>query len=94
MKEGIAEMMNKVQKPTRDQMEANIKISHNWITAVRAGTYSGKDTLHIATLLDFLQNQNLQAVKDYEAQFPAAAAPEWKGSDKVAVGVPQAVAHE
>jgi hypothetical protein len=82
----IKEMMEKVQKPTRDQLEANIKISHNWITAIRAGNYGGKDVLHIATLLDFLQNQHNNAVKDFEAQFPPAAAPQWEK--------PQAVAHE
>ena len=59
------------QKPTREQLEANIKISHNWMTAVGSGTYHGNQSLHIATLLDFLQTENKKAVSAYEAAFPA-----------------------
>jgi len=58
-------------KPTREQLEANIKISHNWITAIRSGTFAGAQSLHVATLLDFLGKQHEDAVKSYEAAFPA-----------------------
>ena len=89
MKTGIKDMMEKVAKPTRDQLEANIKVSHNWITAVSSGTFNGAACLHIATLLDFLQQQNKLAVKDFEAMYPPAATPEWTKPE-----VAQAIAHE
>ncbi len=71
MSKDIKTMIGEIQKPTRDQLEANIKISHNWKTAVASGTFAGAQSLHIATLLDFLQTQHNEAVKAYEAAFPA-----------------------
>lgn len=76
METSTKEMMEKVAgKPTREQLEANVKISHNWKTAVASGTFAGAQALHIATLLDFLQNENKKAMEAYEAEF--AAHPEW-----------------
>ena len=78
---GIKDMVKDLGKkaitptPTRDQLEANIKISHNWITAIRSGQFAGGVSLHVATLLDFLQKQNEQATAEYEAA--AASHPEW-----------------
>lgn len=80
--------MNKPQAFSREQLEGNIKISHNWMTAVRAGTYKGHEALHIATLLDFLQKQHDQARLDYEAE--SLQHPEWGKDKKIAMeaGVP------
>ena len=76
------QMMTDLQTPNREQLEANIKISHNWITALRSGTFSGGVALHIATLLDFLEKQNSEAVKTYESTFQKV--PDWsKPADKV-----------
>ena len=62
-------------KPSREQLEANVQISHNWRTAVASGQFQGAQALHIATLLDFLSKQNAEATKIWEAEF--AAHPEW-----------------
>lgn len=83
MKESIEEMMKRnntnanaaFEKPTKDQLEANIKISHNWATAVRSGTFSGAQSLHVATLLDFLMSENKKALMAYEQE--ALTHPEW-----------------
>ena len=64
-------MMDKLQAPTKAQLEANIQVSHNWMTAVRAGTFPGHTAIHIATLLDFLEQQNKACVKEYETLHPA-----------------------
>jgi hypothetical protein len=63
------------EKPSRAQLEANVKISHNWKTAVASGTFSGHQALHIATLIDFLEKQNAEAIKVFEAE--SLAHPEW-----------------
>ena len=78
MAESMQKMMGDLQKdkPTRDQLEANVKISHNWKTAVASGTYSGHQALHIATLLDFLTSENVKAVAAFEAEYKIH--PEWK----------------
>ena len=68
-------MMEKLQAPTRAQLQANIQISHNWMTAVRSGTFPGHASLHVATLLDFLEKQNAEATKAYEAE--SLSHPEW-----------------
>ena len=76
METGTKEMMEKLQgKPSRQELEANIKIAHNWMTAVRGGTYQGHQTIHIATLLDFLERQHSENVKRFDAEF--AVHPEW-----------------
>lgn len=76
---GIEQVMEDVAKkewvPSRNELEANIKVSHNWITAVNSGTFHGAASLHIATLLDFLQKQHDAAVAQYEKQ--SAGHPEW-----------------
>ena len=86
---GVKDMMGgvaeKVNKPKREELEANIKISQNWITAVKAGNFPGAFAMDIGMLLGFLANQNELAKKDYEAMFPPA---EW--GKKPATGV----AHE
>lgn len=81
---GIKEMSETANKATREQLEANIKISHNWKTAVASGTFAGAQALHIATLLDFLANENAKAVKVYESEFPADV--QWNQSGKGPVG--------
>jgi hypothetical protein len=77
---GVKETMEEVQQKelgeSRQQLEMNIKIAHNWRTAVSAGMFSGRDWMHIATLLDFLQKQHDESVKQYETKFPAT--PEYK----------------
>ena len=82
--EKMADMMERVGntnsafesvKPSREQLEANVQISHNWHTAVASGQFQGAQALHIATLLDFLSKQNAEATKIWEAEF--AAHPEW-----------------
>ena len=74
-------MMEKLQSPTKEQLEANIKVSHNWMTAVRSGTFQGHQAIHIATLLDFLETQNRASVKEFEAMMPA---PEFGKPEEVA----------
>lgn len=82
----IEQVMEDVAKkewvPSRNELEANIKVSHNWITAVNSGEFKGSASLHIATLLDFLQKQHDSAVAQYEKQSPAQ--PEWKDKGPVA----------
>jgi lipopolysaccharide biosynthesis regulator YciM len=71
------EMMEKLQekpdysKPNKQQLEQNIQISHNWIKAITSGTFPGHASLHIATLLDFLQRQHQDATKEFESLHPA-----------------------
>lgn len=60
---------------TRDQHIAKIKSFQNWITAVNAGQYHGRDSLHIATLLNLLQAEHDQAMKDFERE--SLTHPEW-----------------
>ena len=85
-KESSAAMINRLQggvgapgEPNditaRQEAEANIKVSRNWITAINSGTFPGYASLHVATLLDFLTKQNEIHTKAYEEMF--AAHPEW-----------------
>ena len=60
-----------LEGPKAKELEQNIKIAHNWMTALRSGTFKGQECLHIATLLDFLQVQHDSAVKAFEAMHPA-----------------------
>jgi hypothetical protein len=60
---------------TRDQHQAKIKSFSNWIGAVSAGSFVGKDSLHIATLLNLLESEHAQALADFEAQ--SLTHPEW-----------------
>ncbi len=61
--------------PTRDQYENKIKAFHNFMTAVRSGTFNGVQCIHIAALLNLLENEYAAAVKDYEGA--SATHPEW-----------------
>ena len=61
--------------PTRDQFENKIKAFHNFMTAIRAATVAGSQAIHIAALLNLLENEYAAAVKDYEAA--SATHPEW-----------------
>lgn len=62
---------------TREQLEANVKVSMEWLNAMRAGTYPGMVVPQIAGLMGFLTTQHQLALIDYEkASF---AHPEWGG---------------
>lgn len=63
-----------MEKPTKDQLAENVKISNNWIRAVSSGTFSGIMAIHVATLLDFLTKQHDEAKAQYEAMVNP---PEW-----------------
>jgi hypothetical protein len=69
--EKIEKMIEAKNEMTREQLQANVQISHNWKTAVASGEFKGSVSLHIATLLDFLENENKKAIAAYEAAFPA-----------------------
>ncbi len=60
---------------TRDQHQAKIKSFANWIKAVNAGTYAGRDSLHIATLLNLLESEHAQSLADFERE--SMTHPEW-----------------
>lgn len=83
MKTGMAEMMEKVgsvgqpAKPSREQLEGNIRTLKFWTSAIEGGQYKGKDAIHITTLLNFLDHQFQMATKEFEENYSAAAAPEW-----------------
>ena len=84
--ESSKEMIERLQNehgagPSRQELEANIKIAHNWITAVSSGTYQGHQSLHIATLLDFLKQQHDKNVQLFEAE--VVKHPEWKKPEAV-----------
>jgi hypothetical protein len=71
--------------PTRDQLQADVRISAAWRDAVKAGTFAGKDAESIATLVQFLQDQHEKALTRYEEA--AKSRPEWGvNSAKVAAG--------
>ncbi len=79
----LEEMMNDLQKqdaPTREQLEGDVKASHNWATAVRAGTYQGHVAVHIAQLLLFLDTEHEKAKQRYEAA--VVKNPEWGTGSK------------
>lgn len=61
--------------PTRAQHENKIKAFHNFMTALRSGTFTGVQCVHIAALQNLLEQEYAQAVKDYEAA--AVTNPEW-----------------
>lgn len=61
--------------PTREQLENKVKAFHNFLTALRSGTFNGAQCIHIAALGNLLEQEYAQAVKDYEGA--AAAHPEW-----------------
>ncbi len=61
--------------PTREQHENKIKAFHNFLTALRSGTFNGVQCIHIAALQNLLEQEYAQAVKDYEAA--SATHPEW-----------------
>jgi hypothetical protein len=63
------------EKPSKTQLEANVRVSDLWRKAVRRGTFSGSDAEAIGTLINFLDDQNRQAVAAYEAEM--AVHPEW-----------------
>ena len=73
-------MMEKLQGQSRAELEGNIQVAHNWITAITGGTYQGHQALHIAALLDFLKRQYDENVKIYEAQ--KLKHPEWTKKDE------------
>ncbi len=60
---------------TRDQHQAKIKSFSNWIAAVSAGQFQGSDSLHVATLLNLLEAERNQAMKDFERE--SLTHPEW-----------------
>ena len=61
--------------PSREQHENKIKAFHNFLTALRAATFNGVQAPHIAALMQLLEQEYAQAVKDYENA--AAQNPEW-----------------
>lgn len=63
------------EKPSKLDMENKIKAMHNFRTAVRAGTFPGHATVHIAALLNLLDNEHDSAASDYEAE--SLKHPEW-----------------
>lgn len=74
----VAEEVKELAKPlTRDQLEANVKVSMEWIKAIRAGTYPGSFVAEIAGLVGFLTNQHQLALADYEKE--SFKHPEWGG---------------
>lgn len=70
-KQPLKDLIDEKNQLTREQLQANVQISHNWKTAVASGEYKGAVSLHIATLLDFLEKEHVKAVAAYEAAFPA-----------------------
>lgn len=60
---------------TRDEHEGKIKSFTSWIGAVEQGTFPGKSSLHIATLLNLLNKELDQALADYERE--SMSHPEW-----------------
>ena len=72
--------------PTREQHENKVKAFHNFLTAVRSGTYNGVQCVHIAALQNLLEQEYAQAIKDYEGA--CEMHPEWgvkvKKSEQVA----------
>lgn len=66
---------NPANQATRPQHENKIKAFHNFMTAVRSGTFNGVQAIHIAALLNLLEQEYAQAIKDYEAA--ASTHPEW-----------------
>ena len=61
--------------PTRTQHENKVKAFHNFLTALRSGTFTGVQCVHIAALQNLLEQEYAQAVKDYEGA--CIAHPEW-----------------
>lgn len=61
--------------PTREQYENKIKAFHNFLTAVRSGTFNGAQAIHIAALSNLLEQEYAQAVRDFEGA--AVEHPEW-----------------
>ena len=64
-----------VLKPTMEQLEANCRVSQNWIRAIKRGTFQGGDAMDIATLSDFLVRSNETAIQEFEAA--KLIHPEW-----------------
>ena len=60
---------------TRDQHEEKIKALSNFVTAVNAGQYHGRDAVHIAALLNLLTRECDAAMAQYEAE--RLTHPEW-----------------
>lgn len=72
------DMMDKIQgRPSREQLENNVKVFHNFRTAVRSGTFAGAQAPHIAALLSLLDHEHDDNMKKYEAE--SLAHPEWSG---------------
>ena len=63
---------------TRDIHENNIKAADAWRKAVKAGTFSGRDTQAIASLIGFLEMQYDLSLKEFEKA--SELHPEWGNS--------------
>jgi hypothetical protein len=60
---------------TRQQLEENVRVSAQWIAALKRGNFQGSDLFDMANLLGFLVAQNKKSTDDFEAA--AAIHPEW-----------------
>lgn len=59
--------MSKDSKPSLLEIEGNIRIAREWENALHLGTFPGRVSVQIATLLDFLKGQREHNEKQLEA---------------------------
>lgn len=64
-----------VVTPTRDQLQADVRISAAWRDAVKKGTFCGADAEAIGGLVHFLNDQHEKALTRYEEA--SKLRPEW-----------------
>lgn len=90
-KKGIEEMMNELQekpelsKTSLMQSQNKVNAFENWVRAVENGTFHGKESIHVAGLLNLLHGERKIAIEEFESiKLSEMKSPEWgvKPSDK------------